>query len=554
MEEPSATDSALGAGDSSTGIADFDVILGGGFPKGATILLSGSSGSGKTIFSFQWLFEGIKKGENGLYITLTEPLFKTLGNLEKMNFYDRTAIEKENLKIVDLRDFFESGSFNSKEMLSFVEDQVMACGAKRLCVDSITAIAYSIDEKTKIRNFIFELGTILAGIGCTTILTSEVAERGKYSIYQVEEFISDAIIRFDQVMQKDELVRYMQIVKVRGKSYTSEELPFRITADGISVYPKLQAPLDYSSSNERISTGNPELDEMLEGGVFRGSTTLLAGSTGSGKSIMSLMFVLNGLKSGEPCLYVGLEESRGQIVRNAASFGWDLEGFERKGLLILQCSLPTDRLLEEHLKGIKDMVEKNGIKRCVVDSVSCISSHFGDEEFFSFSKRLNTYLKYRGVTTIFTAATSSLMGSETLTDIRLSSVTDNIIMMRYVEIQGELRQVLNIIKTRGSSHNKDLRGYSITEKGLEIGQSLKGFEGIMTGVTRKVSDTIEEKVRDEIRAYIGPMGDTVFEQLKARGLSKKTISDYIEGLSKSGILKREDAMKMKEEIEAIFSA
>jgi circadian clock protein KaiC len=161
---------------SATGIQAFDEILDGGFPKGAVVLLAGSSGSGKSIFSFQWLFEGIKKQENGVYISLTEPLFKIVENLEKMEYYNREAIEQEQLKIIDIRDQFRTSDYKSEAIIDFIEKIVKETNAKRLCIDSITAIAYHYNDKSKIRTFIFELGTILATLGCTTILTSEVAK------------------------------------------------------------------------------------------------------------------------------------------------------------------------------------------------------------------------------------------------------------------------------------------------------------------------------------------------------------------------------------------
>jgi circadian clock protein KaiC len=175
--------------DSSTGIKDFDNLLDGGFVKGSVVLLAGSSGSGKTIFSFQWLFEGVKNDETGIYITLTEPLFKTLENLEKLSYYNKEAVENEKLKIVDLRKIYDREGFNQRKILDFIEAEVKRTNAKRLCIDSITAIAYQLDDKAEIRAFIFALGTTLATLGCTTILTSEVSEIDKYSKYEVEEFI-----------------------------------------------------------------------------------------------------------------------------------------------------------------------------------------------------------------------------------------------------------------------------------------------------------------------------------------------------------------------------
>jgi circadian clock protein KaiC len=537
---------------SPTGIKGLDDSIGGGFPKGAVVLLSGSSGSGKTTISFQWLFEGIKNNENCIYITLTEPIFKSLKNLESMKFYDRDAIEQERLKIIDMREVYERDGFNQEKILDFIEDQVKQTNAKRLCIDSITAIAYNLDDKAKIRKFIFELGKILATLGCTTILTSEVAEEKKFSVYGVEEFISDVIIRLDQIKMINGLQKKMQIIKVRGSSYKSDELFYRISKDGVIVFPKLTTSLEYPSMSERVSTGSDLLDKMMFGGVFKGSSTLVAGSTGTGKSVLSLQFLMEGLKKGESCLFAGFEESRDQIIRNAMGFGWNIEEYEKEGLLVLRCIYPSEKFLEEHLAEIKQIVESKKIKRCVIDSLSSISNSFSRDDFTSFTKRLNGYLKAEGVTAFFTSATASLIGTTTLTESHISTIIDNIIMLRYVEIQGELSFVLNIVKLRGSDHSKVLKKYDITNKGIVIGESLLGYEGVMTGVTRKVSETIEEKIESEFKRFIGPMANSVFLDLKNKGLTKENIFNYIGELNSQGILKKEDASIFESKIAAIL--
>jgi circadian clock protein KaiC len=477
---------------SNTGIKEFDKLLDGGFTKGSIILLAGSSGSGKTIFSFQWLFEGIKNNENGIYITLTEPLFKTLENLEKLSYYDKEAIENEKLRIVDLREIYGKEGFDQQKILDFIEDEVKRTNAKRLCIDSITAIAYQLDDRAKIRAFIFAVGTTLATLGCTTVLISEVSEMNKYSKYEVEEFISDAIIRFDQINVKDEPQRIMRIIKVRGRNYRSDDIYFKITKDGINVFPKLRVLLEHFSTTERISMGISALDDMLGGGIFVGSSTLITGSPGTGKSTLGLSFIAEGLKNGETCLYAGFEESKTQVLRNAKNFGWDFEKYEREGLLVMRCIYPNEKHLEEHLADIRQIVEEKKIKRCVVDPLSAISSAFSPDAFISFSKRLNGYLKTQEVTPLFTSATTSLIGNTKDADAHLSTISDNIVLLRYVEMQGDVQSVINIIKMRGSEHSKSLRIYNITDKGIVVGKSLEGYEGVTTGVSKKIAELEEE--------------------------------------------------------------
>lgn len=536
----------------TTGVEALDKVLGGGFPEGHVILLAGSSGSGKTIFTFQWLFEGVRKGENGIYITFTEPLFKALRNVEGMSFYDRKAVEEEKLKIVDMRDMYQTGKVDTEWFIAEVEKYVKETGAKRLCVDSITAIAYNLDEKAEIRKFIFELGKVLATLGCTTILTSEVTDQSSYSVYNVEEFISDAIVRLDQIKFNNELERRMGIIKVRGRSYSSEDMYFRITQSGIILFPKMKVSLDYSSTDERHSIGVKTLDEMLSGGVFRGSSTIISGATGTGKTLLCTQFIYDGLKNNEPCLFVGFEESKDQLLRNAKGFGWDLDKYEKSGLLIFRCMYPSEKHAEEHLYDIKGIIESKKIKRCVVDSLYAISNSFPDDVFSSFTKRLGGYLKSQNVTTIFTAATSGLVGATTLTEGHISLLADNIMRTQYVEVQGELKSVLNVVKVRGSGHSKGLREYRITGQGIVIGQPLAGYEGVMTGVTRKVSASIEEKVESKFREFIGPMTDTIFQDLKDKGLERDAVLDYVASLERDGILTKEDSKKFREALESIL--
>ncbi|HIJ10918.1 TPA: hypothetical protein HA278_02565, partial [Candidatus Woesearchaeota archaeon] len=316
-----------------TGIKALDQVLGGGFPKDAVVLVGGNSGAGKTILSLEWIFNGVTQfNENGVYVTFTEPLFKTLKNLEGMAFYKRDIIENEKIKILDLRQNIGTEDFAEEKLLSLIEAEVKKNGARRLIIDSITAIAYILNDKAKIRRFIFDLGTLLSTLGCTTILTSEVTG-DTFSVYGVEEFISDGILILKYIEENFQSVRTLQIVKMRGINFQKGMNAFRITTNGIRMFPQLQVQLNYASGKEKLSSGVTGLDKMSHGGFFRGSTNLIAGSTGTGKSVLGLHFLWEGLKQGEHCLLAGFEESRDQILRNALAFGFDFEKYEKKGLL-----------------------------------------------------------------------------------------------------------------------------------------------------------------------------------------------------------------------------
>ncbi len=534
-----------------SGITELDTALQGGFPRGSVVLLAGGSGSGKTVLSFQWLFDGVKRGENCMYISLTEPLFKIVKNLETLDFYDRKAIEDQRLKIIDIRVMY-GDQFYGEKVMEFIEDQVKSANIKRVCIDSITAIAYNLKDKAEVRKLIFELGRILTSLGCTTVLTSETADtREGYSVYGVEEFIADVIIRLDQVRVGEEFQRILQIVKIRGRGYTSEDRYFRITPKGITVFPKVKMPLGYPSTMERVSTGNAVLDHMLGGGLFIASSTILDGTAGTGKSMLALQFLGEGLKHGEPCLYVSFEESREQVLRNAKSCGWDFGKYEKAGLLTLRCVYPMEKFMDEHLAEIQHIVEKKGVKRCAIDPLSAIASAFPEDSYVNFAKRLNNYMKAMEVTSMFTSSVHPDTGGGK-GDRHLSTTVDNIITLRQVEMQGELQPVLNVVKERGSTHSKELRRYDITAEGLVIGSSLSGYEAVITGVGRKVSQTVEEKLEAEFKRFLGPMGTQTFKELSGAGISEEGIGAYIDSLVKGHIIRPEDARPFKDSVAAIL--
>ncbi|MFA5246536.1 MAG: circadian clock protein KaiC [Candidatus Micrarchaeia archaeon] len=542
---------------SSTGIVEMDLRMNGGFPKGAVVLASGNAGCGKTTFALQWLFQGIKENENGLYITLTEPIFKTLLNLERYSYYDKAAVEEGKLTLLDMREYIKKEGqekVDPDKMIDFIETQVRASNAKRLCIDSVTAVAYLLDDKATIRKFIFELGKTLSTLGCTTVLTSEVSEEFKYSAYGVEEFISDAIIYFDQAFHGIKPTRFIRIVKIRGKNYDSQDIHFTITSDGIVPVAKLDVPLNYSSTIERISTGLYELDDLFAGGVYRGSSTLLAGATGTGKTILGIEFALEGLRNGEKCLYVGYEESKDQIIRNAMSFGWNLGQYEEKGDLSFICLYPNEKTIEEHMAEIAKHIENNGIQRCIIDSVSAFYTSFPAAQVRQYVSILNGYLKTKGITSIFISLTPNLVGGISIAQARIGTITDNIIMLRFVEIDGEMRMVLNILKMRGSSHNKGLQQYAITKDGIIISHKLVGYEGILTGMTTKVTNTLEDKLAVEFKQFIGPMADTVFSDVKKKGLTRDNIIEYINKITLEGILNKDDASAFIANINSIMNA
>ncbi len=537
-----------------TGIKELDMLLHGGIPEGHVVLVCGNSGAGKTIFSLQWLYSAFREFDiPGIYITMTEPIVKSLKNVKQMDFFNESMLSPLAIHHTDLRTIIESLKIDVlqitreqvNEIIDFIENLVTESKAGGIVIDSITAMCYMLRDKDMIRYFIFRLGARLSNIECTTFMTSEVTEKG-YSVYGVEEFISDGIIKLDYNSIKEETTRTIQVVKMRGVDFESDINSFRINKMGINILPKFRYFLDYRSSAERVSTGVPGLDKMCGGGVFKGSTTLVAGSTGTGKTVMSLQFLLESIKNEEPCLYVSHEESREQLLRTAKGFNWDFEGYEKAKLIIFHCYFPNRAYPFEHLTHIMDIVEKKRIKRCVIDSLSCMGNVMPDDTFRDLTTRVAGYLKYKNVTSLMTAATATLIGTEMITEAHLSTLTDNIFLLKYIEISGELKQMIIVLKARSSERDRKLRDYSISGQGIVIGESLSAFEGIMTGSTKKVGRSVSEKLTEEFVKTLGPMGLQVFNELSQKGVSEKSINDFIDTLVTDGIMKSDKAGEFRQ--------
>ncbi len=534
-----------------TGIPDLDAILHGGFPNNSTILFSGGPGLGKTILSLQWLMAGYEKyGEPGIYLSLTEPVNKMIKTNSELSFFKREYSTVGKVFFEDMRTMMHSLGLEDKELttkdigeiVDALSDLMYKCGAKRIVIDSITAIAYRLQDKHLIRTFIHELDALLTQTNINVVMTSEVIG-DNFSVFGVEEFISDGIIQFYREDHEAGQINKLRVIKMRGTSFDNHPTSYRITGDGFVLFPRLSRSLSYQVSDDRTPTGVPGLDTMIYGGYFKGSSILVTGSSGAGKSILSLQFILEGLKNGGKGIFVSFEESRDQIIRNAKGFTWDLESYEKSDNLKIITAYPEQKYLEEHINTIRDEVETFKPNILVIDSLSSLGNVFQESTIRDFVSRLNGFLKENLVTTIYTHATATLLGANQITDAHLSTITDQIIMLRYVEIESELRHAVLILKMRGSKHDKSLREMVFSDTGLEVTTGFSGLEGVLSGSTHKVSDTIEEQLHTMFLEVLGPMGESMFKEEKAKGLNYEGVQKLLSELSDQGIL----SVRRKEE-------
>ena len=314
-------------------------------------------------------------------------------------------------------------------------------------------------------------------------MTAErTAEYGEIARYGVEEFVADNVIVLRNVLEDEKRRRTMEILKFRGTSHQKGEFPFTIVpGQGITALPISGIQLQQKSSNARVSSGIAELDAMCGGGFFQDSIILVSGATGTGKTLMVTEFMAGGVQHEERCLFFAFEESREQLFRNASGWGVDFAAFEANGRLRVQCEYPEVAGLDEHLIRIRDVVRAYKPDRVAVDSLSALERVSTPRTFREFVLGLTSYLKQEEIAALFTSTTPTLLGGESVTERHISTITDSIILLRYVEMYGEMRRGLTVLKMRGSMHDKDIREFTIDREGLHIGRPFRDVTGILSG-------------------------------------------------------------------------
>lgn len=480
-----------------TGISGFDAFSEGGLPEGRTTLVAGTAGSGKTIFATQFLAEGIYRGQNGVFVTFEEPPKMLRKNVRGFG-WDISQWEKENNWIFvdaspqDGNVPLVSGEYDLDPLISRLTYAIEQVNARRVAMDSLGAIFSYVPDVAQVRSALFKLAQVLREMEITTVLTSErTSDYGEISRYGIEEFVADNVIIMRNALLEEKRRRTIEILKYRGVSHQHGEFPFTIVADGgIVVIPFSTDVRKRKTSSQRITSGSKALDQMCGGGWFKGSIVLVSGATGTGKTLMATEFISGGATNEEKSLLFAFEESRDQLLRNALGWGIDYEQMEREGKLKIVCRYPETSGLESHFVKIRKEIERFQPQRVAIDSISSLERIGGVKGFREFLLTLNTLFKEQGTTALYTATTANLIGSETITESNVSTYTDLIILLRYVEIYGEIKRGLTVLKMRGSKHNKDIREFLISEKGMTLGRPFRNVIGILAGNTSYI-DTDE---------------------------------------------------------------
>ena len=494
-----------------TGIASFDVIAKGGLPENRTTLLSGTAGSGKTVFAVQFLASGIRDGdEHGVFVTFEESAADIRKNMRGFGWDLESWERTGRLAFVDASpdpgvEVIESGAFDLGALLARVENAVRKVGATRVTVDSLGAMFSQFSDQSVVRRELFRIASALKGMGVTAVLTAErTDDYGPIARFGVEEFIADNVMVLRNVLGDESRRRTIEILKFRGTDHQKGEFPFTIVPDGgLVVIPLSAIQLKQKSSDIRISSGSPELDKMCGGGFFRDSVILVSGATGTGKTLTVTQFLNGGAAAGERCLLLAFEESREQLFRNANGWGFDFERMEREGTLRVLCDYPEIASLEDWLLTIQRTVQDFKPKRVALDSLSAIERVGSIKAFREFVIGFTSFIKQQEITGLFTSTTPTLMGGTSITEGHISTLTDSIILLRYVEMFGEMKRGITVLKMRGSLHDKGIREFTIDRHGMHLGRPFRNVTGILAGSPVHVSPADLERSWSHFESEVG---------------------------------------------------
>ena len=472
-----------------TGITGFDHVTNGGLPEGRTTLISGTAGSAKTVLACQFLAEGIRKYDQpGVFVTFEESPKDIRENMKSLN-WDIEKWEKEGKwAFVDSSpeegsEQVTAGEYDLGGLISRIEFAIKKVNAKRLSMDSLGAIFNQLPDDKIVRTELFRISAALKNLKVTSIMTAERTEEyGSIARFGVEEFVTDNVIILRNVLEAEKRRRTIEILKFRGTTHKKGEYPFSIVTDeGIVIIPLSAIELKQKSSNIRVSSGNKGLDEMCGGGFFRDSIVLVSGATGNGKTLMVTEFLGKGFSKNERSLLFAFEESKQQLTRNAIGWGIDFDTMEKEKTLRIECLYPEVMGLEDHLINMKRIIDEFKPKRVAVDSLSALERVSTIKGFREFVIGLTSFIKQKEIVGLFTSTTPELMGGTSITETHISTITDSIILLRYVELFGQMRRGITVLKMRGSFHEKQIREYSIDGEGMHIGNQFKNVSGIFTG-------------------------------------------------------------------------
>ncbi len=480
---------------SPTGIDGFDQITSGGLPTGRPTLVCGSAGSGKTLFAVSFLVNGATKlDEPGVFMSFEESGDELAQNVASLGFDLPALIEKKKIVLdhvkIERSEIEETGDYDLEGLFVRLGYAIDSIGARRVVLDTIESLFSGLSNQSILRAELRRLFRWLKDKGVTAVITGERGG-GALTRQGLEEYVSDAVILLDHRVTEQVSTRRLRIVKYRGSSHGTNEYPFLIDEGGMSVLPVTSMGLSHGASSERISTGVARLDTMLEGrGYFRGSTILVSGTAGAGKSSLAAHFVDAACRRGERCLAFVFEESPRQVVRNMRSIGLDLQPWIDRGLLEYHASRPALHGLEMHLSRMHRAIDRFRPDVVVLDPVSSLLSVAAIGDVQATLTRLVDHLKVQGITALMTNLTHGKTEQER-TDAEISSIVDTWLLLVTLESSGERNRGLYVLKSRGMGHSNQIREFLLTDHGVELVDVYAGSGGVLTGSARLTQEARE---------------------------------------------------------------
>ena len=475
-----------------SGIAGLDEITQGGLPKGRTTLVCGGPGCGKSMFGIQFLAKGaVEHGEPGVLLTFEETERDVLENAASVDLGLADLVDEGKLSIahiqLDRNELEVVGAYSLDGLFARLGLAIDRIGAKRVAIDTIEVLFSTLENEAILRAELRRLFQWLKEKGVTAVVTAESGGSEGLSRHGLEEYVSDCVIYVDHRVSEQVATRVLRILKYRGSEHGTGEYPFLIDQDGITVVPITALGLDHAAPTEKVPTGVPTLDEMLGGGYFKGTTVLMSGSAGTGKSTISASFVKAACERGDKAVYFAFEESPDQIVRNMSSVGLDLQRWRDEGLLLIEAARPSIYGLEHHLARVHKTIERVAPDVVVLDPITNFEIVGSGRDAKAMLTRIVDLLKSREITAMLTSLTSVEQDSM----VGISSIVDTWLQVRNFESGGERTRMLYVLKSRGMAHSNQVREFVMSSDGVELVDVYVGPEGVVFG-----SERIEQAAAD----------------------------------------------------------
>jgi circadian clock protein KaiC len=457
---------------SPTGIPGMDEITGGGLPKGRPTLVAGGAGCGKTLFAAEFLINGaIQYNEPAVFVAFEESAEELTQNVASLGFDLKQLIKQKKLIIdyvrIERSEIEETGEYDLEGLFIRLGHAIDTIGAKRVALDTVEVLFSALPNPAILRAELHRLFRWLKDKGVSAVVTAERGD-GTMTRFGLEEYVADCVILLDHRVTEQMSTRRLRIVKYRGTLHGTNEYPFLLTKDGISVLPITSIGLDHQAPTTRVSTGVKGLDDMLGGkGYYRSSSILISGTAGTGKSSLAAAFVNAACRRGERCLYFAFEESANQILRNMRSIGIDLAPHVKKGLLQFHVARPTLYGLEMHLITMHNAIKEHKPKIVVLDPITDFFAIGSKAEVKAAITRIIDFLKTNQITALFTSYTSEEDNSNQSV-VGVSSLIDTCVSLRNLEVHGERHRGLFILKSRGMAHSNQIHSFRLTNDGIKI--------------------------------------------------------------------------------------